>query len=232
MILSLNIDHIATLRNARNSPYPSLIRAIEIAKEGGAEIITIHLREDRRHIKDKDAEEICASKILPINFEIAQTDEMIAKAIYLKPKFVCIVPEKRQEITTEGGLDLFVNSNKLKENIAKLQEYKIEVSLFIEPEEKSIIKAKELGANTIELHTGKFADFESIEDFKKLENASKIAKEVDLKIHAGHGLTFSSAPKVATIKAISTLHIGHFLITESVFLGLYEAVKKMKTLIV
>jgi pyridoxine 5-phosphate synthase len=231
MILSVNIDHIATIRNARNSSYPDLLRALEIIKKAGGEIVTIHLREDRRHIRDKDADEICKCGLLPVNFEIAQTDEMIEKAILLKPKFVCLVPEKREEITTEGGLNVFLNKNKLKVSIKKLKENDISVSLFIEPDKNTIEQAFELGAETVELHTGRLADFNEEEEFLKLKTCAKFAKNLGLNVHAGHGLTFSSASKIATIKEISTLHIGHFLITESIFVGLFQVVEKMKKLI-
>ena len=227
MIFSLNIDHIATIRNARNSPYPSLTRASEIAKQAGAKIITIHLREDRRHIKDDDATTLCNSNILPINLEIAPTDEMVSIALKLKPKFVCFVPEKREEITTEGGLDVAFHKETLTKYTKTLQNAGIEVSLFIEPNEKSVLISKEIGANTVELHTGKFADLLKKEDLELIQKSAHFASNLGLKVHAGHGLTFNSAKEVAQIKDISTLHIGHFLITESIYIGLFEAVKKM-----
>jgi pyridoxine 5-phosphate synthase len=231
MILSVNIDHIATIRNARNSSYPNLLRAVEIVKDAGAKIVTIHLREDRRHIRDKDAEEICGCGLLPVNLEIAQTDEMIEKAILLKPKFVCIVPEKREEITTEGGLNVFNDEERLRGNVRKLQNAGIEVSLFVEAEREVILKAKDLGADTVELHTGRFADFGEESEFKRIRHCAKLAKDLGLNVHAGHGLTFSSASQIAKIGEIFTLHIGHFLITESIFIGLHEAVAKMRGVI-
>jgi pyridoxine 5-phosphate synthase len=231
MILSVNIDHIATIRNARNSSYPNLLRAVEIIKGAGAKIVTIHLREDRRHVRDKDAEAICGCSLLPVNLEIAQTDEMIEKAIALKPKFVCIVPEKREEITTEGGLNVFNDEERLRGNVRKLQNAGIEVSLFVEAEREVILKAKDLGADTVELHTGRFADFGGESEFKRIQHCAKLAKDLGLNVHAGHGLTFSSASQIAKIGEISTLHIGHFLITESIFIGLHEAVAKMRGMI-
>ena len=231
MIFSLNIDHIATIRNARKSAYPSLIRACEIAKLAGAKIITIHLREDRRHINDGDADVICKSGILPINLEVAPTEEMLQIALKLKPKFVCFVPEKREEITTEGGLNVFLHEQKLKKYIKALQENGTEVSCFVDPLEDMIFQSHKLGANTIEIHTGKFANSLAKEDLKLIQKSAIFAFNLGLKVHAGHGLTFNSVPEVAKIKEISTLHIGHFVITESIFIGLFEAVKKMVNII-
>jgi pyridoxine 5-phosphate synthase len=226
MILSVNIDHIATLRNARNSSYPSLLRAIEIAKNAGAKITTIHLREDRRHIRDADVKEVCNANILPVNFEIAPTEEMFLKAIEIKPKYICFVPEKREELTTEGGLDLHLLEDTLKQFITPLQQNSMEVSLFIEPTKEMALKASTIGVNTIELHTGKFAETEEEAELIKIIEVAKYAKSLGLNVHAGHGLTFSSASKIARIKEISILHIGHFLITESVFMGLENTIKK------
>ena len=228
MILSVNIDHIATIRNARNSTYPSLTRAIEIIKNAGAEIVTIHLREDRRHIRDADVFQISSANILPINLEIAATNEMLEIALKIKPKYLCFVPEKREEITTEGGLNLIVMEKVLNKYIPILQESGTEVSLFIEPEIETINIAKNLGVNTIEIHTGKFANFRATEELEKIKIASMHAKKIGLNVHAGHGLTFETAQIISTIKEISTLHIGHFLITESIFIGLHEAVSQMK----
>jgi pyridoxine 5-phosphate synthase len=226
MIFSLNIDHIATIRNARSSKYPSLTRASEIAKEAGAEIITIHLREDRRHIKDEDAIELCRSKILPINLEIGATEEMVQIALNLKPKFVCFVPENRKEITTEEGLDVVKEEETLIKYTKILQSSGIEVSFFIEPNIEMIKKAKNIGANTVEFHTGKFAESEYESELNRIKECAEFAKMQGLKVHAGHGLNFSSASKIVQIKDISTLHIGHFAITESIYIGLFNVVAK------
>lgn len=231
MIFSVNIDHIATIRNARKSKYPSLTRACKIIKDAGAEVVTVHLREDRRHINDFDAKEICNSKILPVNLEIAPTDEMLNIALSLKPKFVCFVPENRQEITTEGGLNIAFHKAKLIQYIKILQENNIEVSLFVDPELEMINQARDVNANTIEIHTGKFAESSLNEDLNNIKEVAKFANSVDLNVHAGHGLTFDSAPKVAKVKHISALHIGHFIITESIFLGLFDATQQMYNLI-
>lgn len=228
MILSVNIDHIATIRNARNSNYPNLLRAIEIIKTASAEIVTIHLREDRRHIRDDDVITICEHSPLPVNLEIAPTKEMVKIALKLKPKYVCFVPEKREEITTEGGLDISLHFKKLEEYTKALQENGTEVSFFIEPSLQIITLAKDCGANTIELHTGKFAEDGRPEELKKIVLCAEYAFKLGLKVHAGHGLTFESATKIAKIPHISILHIGHFLITESIFVGLYSAVCKMR----
>lgn len=240
MILSVNIDHIATIRNARSSLYPDILRACKIIKDAGGEIITVHLREDRRHIKDGDVKAICQSNILPVNLEIAPTEEMVEIAIQNKPQFVCFVPEKREELTTEGGLNISPISEKLKNFVYRLNTYNIKTSLFIEPNYEAIEEAIKCNPNTIELHTGKFAESfysqsklpnqsfkESNEEFKKIAQAAQYAKEKGLEVHAGHGLTFESATEISKIKNISILHIGHFLITESIFIGLEDTVKKM-----
>jgi pyridoxine 5-phosphate synthase len=230
-MLSVNIDHIATIRNARNSSYPSLIRACDIIKAAGGEIITIHLREDRRHIKDDDAALLCKESPLPINLEIAPTDEMIKIAISLKPAFVCFVPESRSELTTEGGLNLQMLKSFIISSVRKLQSNKIKVSLFIDPNESSITAGIESGADTLEIHTGKFGDTLSQDELLKIKNAAIMTTKGGLKVHAGHGLTFESAKIISEISEISTLHIGHFLITESIYIGLEAAVYKMKQII-
>jgi pyridoxine 5-phosphate synthase len=230
-MLSVNIDHIATIRNARNSLYPSLSRALELIKEGGAEIVTIHLREDRRHIKDKDVENISNSKILPLNFEMANTKEMVDIALGIKPKFICLVPEKRKEVTTEGGIDVINLSISLKKTIDILTKNGSEVSLFIDPQIKYIDASIKCGAKTIELHTGGFAQMGTLEEFQKLQGAAKYARALGLKVHAGHGLTFESLSQVCSIREIEVFHIGHFLITESIFIGLKEATRQMKVII-
>lgn len=227
-MLGVNIDHIATVRNARNSSYPNLLRAVEIIKNAGAEIVTIHLREDRRHIRDEDVKLICQSNILPVNLEIAPTEEMLKIALQLKPQFVCIVPENRMELTTEGGLDIIKLKDSLKNFVLKLKTAGIKVSLFIEPNIKLIKTAKEIGADIVELHTGKFAEEENDAELLKIIQCSREGAKYGLEVHAGHGLTFSSALKLGAVEGLSIFHIGHFLVTEAIFIGLFEAVKKMK----
>lgn len=226
MILSVNIDHIATIRNARTSTYPDLLRAVLIAKKGGAKIITIHLREDRRHIKDQDVYYLAQKSPLPINFEMALTEEMLEIAKKIKPKYLCIVPEKRMEITTEGGLDIEKNFKKLANGVEALKQIGSEISFFIEPSKEAAKLAQEAGADTVELHTGKFALDPSKSEFIKIKEVAKFAFSLGLNVHAGHGLDFKSAKKLSKIKEISILHIGHFLITESIFIGLKQAVSK------
>lgn len=230
-MLSINIDHIATIRNARNSQYPSLLRACDIIKKAGGEIITIHLREDRRHINDEDAELICKECPLPVNFEIAPTSEMINLAIDLKPAFVCLVPERRAELTTESGLDLPLLKSCIVPSIRKLQNNKIKVSLFVDPYETSIKAGIQAGADALEIHTGKFAKTLSQQDLLRIKEAALISCKAGLKVHAGHGLNFESVKIISQISEISVIHIGHFLITESIYLGLEAAVNKMKRII-
>ena len=226
MILSVNIDHIATIRNARTSLYPDLLRAVLIAQKGGAQIITMHLREDRRHIKDEDVYYLAQKSPLPINFEMALTQEMIEIAKKIKPKYICIVPEKRKEITTEGGLDIKKNVKKLANGVKALKDTGSEISFFIEPSKQMVQLALAAGADTVELHTGKFALNPSKEEFARIKQTAEFAFSLGLNVHAGHGLDFITAKKLVKIKEISILHIGHFLITESIFLGLQEVVFK------
>ena len=231
MILSVNIDHIATIRNARGSLYPDLLRAALIAKKAGAKIITMHLREDRRHIKDEDVYYLAEKSPLPINFEMALTEEMIEIAKKIKPKYICIVPEKRMEITTEGGLDVKKNFTKLASGVKALKKTGSEISFFIEPSKEMVQLAFEAGADTVELHTGKFATNPSKEEFITIKQTAEFAFNLGLNVHAGHGLDFKSAKKLAKIKEISILHIGHFLITEAIFVGLKEVVSKFAKII-
>jgi len=234
--LGVNIDHVATIRNARGEVYPDPLRAALIAQKSGADSITIHLREDRRHIRDYDLKNIKRKLKIPLNLEIAPTQEMLKIAIKYKPDYVCIVPEKRKEITTEGGLNIKKNKKFLRKTIFNLQEKKIRVSLFIEPKFKDIRIAKSLGANCVELHTGSICNLfnkgkkinKSLLNLKKSVN---YAKNIGLEVHAGHGLTYKSARLVSKIKNISELNIGHFLIAESLFLGLNNTIRKFKKII-
>jgi len=231
--LGVNIDHVATVRNARSEIYPDPYKAALIAKNSGANSITIHLREDRRHITDKDLFRIVRLKKIRVNLEIAPTKEMLKIALKSKPSFVCIVPEKREELTTEGGLNLDNDNSKLKNIIRFLTKKRIRTSLFIEPKIKDIKKAKSLGATCVELHTGKFCNLFNLNkfflnEFIKIKKGSYFANKIGLEVHAGHGLTYQSAKKIAKIKNIKEFNIGHFIISEAIFVGLRQAILNFK----
>ena len=234
--LGVNIDHVATVRNARGENYPSPLRASKIAENSGADSVTIHLREDRRHILDNDLKIIKKNLNIPLNLEIAATKEMINIALKRKPNFVCIVPEKRKEITTEGGLNLDYKTTYIKKAINKLKEKKIRVSLFVEPSIADIRKSKLLKADCVEIHTGRFCDLvnknkNTIKELNKIKKAVNLGNDVGLEVHAGHGLTFKSAKILSQVKGIKELNIGHFLIGESIFEGLEKTIKKFKKII-
>ena len=231
--LGVNIDHVATVRNARGGIYPKPYKAAQIAKYSGASSVTIHLREDRRHISDNDLFKIVRIKNICVNLEIAPTEEMLKIAIKSKPNSVCIVPEKRKELTTEGGLNLDKNYSKLKKIIYFLKKNKIRTSLFIEPKIQDIKKAKELEVDCIELHTGKFCNlFNLKKDFSKelikIKKSSHFANKIGLEVHAGHGLTYQTTKIIAKIKNIRELNIGHFIISEAIFVGLKQVISKFK----
>ena len=234
--LGVNIDHVATVRNARGEVYPSPLRAALLAQKNGADSVTIHLREDRRHINELDLKQIKSKLKIPLNLEIAATNEMLKIALKRKPPFICIVPEKRQEITTEGGLNLDYKRNYLKKLIDKLKRNKSRVSLFIEPSLKDIKNSKKLNADCIEIHTGKFCklinenkNFKN--ELKKIKKAVLLGNRLGLEVHAGHGLTFKSAKILSKIKGISEFNIGHFLIGESIYIGLGNTIKKFRKII-
>ena len=234
--LGVNIDHVATIRNARDEIYPDPLRAALIAQKSGADSVTIHLREDRRHIRDYDLKNIKKKLKIPLNLEIAPTKEMLKIAIKSKPNFVCIVPEKRKEITTEGGLNIKKNKRFIQKIIIILKKKKIRVSLFIEPRIKDVRLARFLDADCVELHTGNFCNLlnkgkKTSRSFLSLKNSANYAKKIGLEVHAGHGLTYKSAHRVSRIKNISEFNIGHFLIAESLFLGLNNTIKKFKELL-
>ena len=234
--LGVNIDHVATVRNARGDKYPSPLRAAILAEKYGADSITIHLREDRRHINDVDLKTIISKLKIPLNLEIAATKEMLKIALKHKPPFICIVPEKRKEITTEGGLNLNFKQPFLKNIINKLKKNKSRVSLFIEPNQADIKKAKLLNADCIEIHTGKFCNLiNSNSNFKnelnKINKAVILANKIGLEVHAGHGLTYKSAKILSRIKGIKEFNIGHFLVGESIFVGLPSCINKFKKII-
>jgi pyridoxine 5-phosphate synthase len=237
MRLGINIDHVATIRNARGGVHPDPVKAAKIAANAGADGITAHLREDRRHISDKDIKNLKKSIELPLNLEIAPTEEMLNIALEARPERVCLVPEKRLEITTEGGLEIVKLKDKNKyiiQNIIKeCNNYNIDVSLFIDPNINQIISAIDLGVNIIELHTGKYCNSSNpIEELIRIEEAAEFANNNNIEVHAGHGLNFNNVIDIAKIRYIKELNIGHFIIGESIFMGLESAVKKMKNIIV
>ena len=234
--LGVNIDHVATVRNARGELYPSPLRAALLAEKNGADSVTIHLREDRRHINENDLKLIKSKLKIPLNLEIASTKEMMRIALKQKPPFVCIVPEKRKEITTEGGLNLNHKKKFLKILIKKLKANGTRVSLFIEPNMKSIKDAKNLNSDCVEIHTGKICNLinknkNTKKELKKIIKAVNFADKIGLEVHAGHGLTYKSAKILRQIKRIKEFNIGHFLIGEAIFIGLSKTIKKFKKLI-
>ena len=231
--LGVNIDHVATVRNARGERYPSPLRAALLAEKCGADSVTIHLREDRRHIREDDLKSIKSRLKIPLNLEIAATKEMLRIALKYKPPFICIVPEKRKEVTTEGGLNLNFNKIFLKKIINKLKKNKIRVSLFIEPNVKDINKAKLLNVDCIEIHTGKFCNLVNESknfnnELNKIKKAVSLANNIGLEVHAGHGLTYKSAKILSNTIGIKEFNIGHFLIGESIFLGLGNTIRQFK----
>ena len=231
--LGVNIDHVATVRNARGSSHPDPVTIAKHAMACGADSITIHLREDRRHIKDLDVIEICKNKMIITNLEISLNDEILKIALKNKPSFICIVPEKRKEVTTEGGLNLLKNFNKIKKIIKKFKKKKIRTSLFIDPNLKDIKIAKELDADCIELHTGKISDLikskkNYTNEYKKIKKCCVVAKKIGLEVHAGHGLDYKTTEILSKLNEIEEFNIGHFIIGESIIHGLKNTIKKFK----
>ena len=233
--LGVNIDHVATVRNARGSAYPDPVRAAQVAEEAGADGITAHLREDRRHITDADIERLMDSLRQPLNFEMAATAEMQAIALRHKPHAVCIVPEKREERTTEGGLEVARDENRIGDFIGPLREAGARVSLFIAADEAQVAASAKIGADVIEIHTGAYCDFHAEGRFaardEELERISAMAAfghSLGLEIHGGHGLTYDTVAPIAAIEQMRELNIGHFLIGEAVFIGLGPAITKMR----
>jgi pyridoxine 5-phosphate synthase len=234
--LGVNIDHIATLRNARGEHHPDPTTAAKFVKKVGADSITIHLREDRRHIKDIDAKKICSIKGLLVNLEISTNLKVINTALKIKPDFICIVPENRKEITTEGGLDLKTNREKIKNIIYKFKKKKIRTSLFINPSISDIKISKELECDCIEIHTGHLSNLVKSKknyskELKKIIKCSILADSLDIEVHAGHGLDYKTTKLLAKIKEIKEFNIGHYLIGESIFYGLASVLKKFKKII-
>ncbi|MBT5573992.1 MAG: pyridoxine 5'-phosphate synthase [Alphaproteobacteria bacterium] len=232
--LGVNIDHIATLRNARGGLHPDPVRAAKIVEASGADGITIHLREDRRHIRDQDVRDIISLSSLPVNLEMAASSEMLSIACEVKPNAVCIVPENRIEITTEGGLAVASQQQKLLPIIQELKKNNIRISLFIDPHIQEIEAAAQLGADIVEFHTGKYCDTMGMrqeEELGKLKNASKRADSMGIEVHAGHGLSFDNVVSIAAIPEVKELNIGHFIIGEAVFSGLSNVIQEMRDLI-
>lgn len=232
--LGVNIDHVATIRNARGGNLPDPVRAAALAKAAGADGITAHLREDRRHIRDEDMKRLRQDVDLPLNFEMAATDEMLAIALETKPHAVCLVPEKREERTTEGGLDVVGGHNHLKRFVSDLNDAGIRVSLFIEASKDQLDAAKSLGAPVVEIHTGAYCDAETDSDrdreLERIRTAVKYGASIGLEVHAGHGLNYETVKPIAAMPEVAELNIGHFLIGEAVFVGLDVAIAEMRRL--
>jgi len=233
MKLGINIDHIATLRNARGQGNPSILRALKVCEKAKVDTLTVHLREDRRHINDNDLKLLKKNARIPINLEMALTDEMIAISKRIKPNFICLVPENRNEITTEGGLNLEkISKKKLKTLLTVCHSNGIELSAFINPNKKAIELAKKLKFQTVELHTGSL-DKKKINnrDKENINNMINFASKMNLNVNIGHGLNFSNIKFIKSRKKIDTIHIGHFIISEAIFLSLHETIKKFQRII-
>ena len=234
--LGVNVDHVATIRNARGEFHPDPYYAAKESIKCGADSITIHLREDRRHIIDSDVKKISSSKLIPLNLEIASNLEMLKIALKYKPNFVCIVPERRNEITTEGGLNLNLNKKKIKSIVYRLNNQKIRTSLFINPSLSDIKISKEINTKCIEIHTGKISNLiknnkKYIKELKKIKLCVKYAKSLDLEVHAGHGMDYKTAKILSKIKEIEEFNIGHFIIGESIINGLKSTILRFKKIL-
>ncbi len=236
--LGVNIDHVATIRNARGGLHPDPVRAARLAQKSGADGITAHLREDRRHISDHDIERLIKEIDLPLNFEMAATEEMLEIALRHRPHAACLVPEKREEVTTEGGLDVVGGFDTLKPYAEALQHAEIRVSLFVDPDAAQIDAATALGAPVIEIHTGAYCDafledgggYRSAKELDRIKQAAVKAQALGLECHAGHGLTFDTVGPIAALPQVVELNIGHFLVGEGIFGGLESAIKRMRAL--
>ncbi len=234
--LGVNIDHVATVRNARGENHPDPYHAALQVVKMGADSVTIHLREDRRHIKDLDAKKICKTKKVLVNLEISIDDRIVKNALRIKPDYICLVPENRKEITTEGGLNLIKYKKKLKSIIEKFKKNKIRTSLFINPSIKDIKISKELNVDCVEIHTGKISNLVKskkryIEELNKIKKCSILANKFNIEVHAGHGLDYKTTKILTKIKEIEEFNIGHFIIGESIFIGLSNVIKKFKRII-
>jgi len=233
--LGVNVDHIATLRQARGTTYPDPMQAADISRKAGADGVTVHLREDRRHIQDHDVYSIRGNVGLPMNLEIAATTEMLKIAQTVRPYECCVVPEKRAELTTEGGLNVLENPSELGDFVAGLQEHNIKVSLFIDPDEEQILASKQLGVEIIELHTGIYADSakdQHLHELERLKNAARLAHSLDIQVNAGHGLHYQNVVEIAQIPELVCLNIGHSIVARATMTGFYEAVFAMKQIMI
>lgn len=232
--LGVNIDHVATLRQARRTVEPDPVAAAVLAELGGADSITIHLREDRRHIQDRDVRVLAETLRAKFNFELSCAPEIVQIACSVRPEQATLVPEKRQEVTTEGGLDLRPRSPELRNAIATLRDSGVSVSLFIDPDDQQVRIAKELGVDAVELHTGQYAEArgqEQLQELRRLEHASQLVNDMGLKLHAGHGLTYQNVRPLAAIPGMRELNIGHSIVSRAVLVGIKEAVREMKLLL-
>tara|TARA_B100000902_G_C27102713_1_gene809612 strand:+ start:14 stop:733 length:720 start_codon:yes stop_codon:yes gene_type:complete len=234
--LGVNIDHVATVRNARGENHPDPYHAAKEVIKMGADSVTIHLREDRRHINDLDAKKICKLKKVLVNLEISMNDKIVSNALRIKPDFICIVPENRKEITTEGGLNLKKNKKKLKEIIKKFKKAKIRTSLFINPTIKDIKLSKEFNIDCVEIHTGRISNLVKSKknyksEFERISKSSKLANKLNIEVHAGHGLDYKTTKIICKINEIKEFNIGHFIIGESIFFGLSKIIKNFKQII-
>ena len=234
--LGVNIDHIATVRNARGESHPDpYYAALQVVKMG-ADSVTIHLREDRRHINDLDAKKICKTKKVLVNLEISINDKIVNNALKIKPDYICLVPENRKEVTTEGGLNLVIYKKKLKNIIEKFKKNKIRTSLFINPSIRDIKLSKELNADCVEIHTGRISNLVKSnkrynEELNRIKKCSILANKLNIEVHAGHGLDYKTTKILNKIKEIEEFNIGHFIIGESIFIGLSNVIKKFKRII-
>ena len=234
--LGVNIDHVATVRNARGEDHPDpYYAALQVVKMG-ADSVTIHLREDRRHINDLDAKKICKTKKVLVNLEISMNDKIVKNALKIKPNYICIVPENRKEVTTEGGLNIIKNKKKLSKIIERFKKVKIRTSLFINPALKDIKLSKELNVDCVEIHTGKISNLVKLKkkyhsELDRIRKCSILAKKLNIEVHAGHGLDYKTTKILSKIKEIEEFNIGHFIIGESIFIGLSSVIKKFKKII-
>ena len=234
--LGINIDHIATIRNARGEKHPDPYYAATQVINMGADFVTIHLREDRRHINDLDAKKICKTKKVLVNLEISINDKIVKNALKIKPDYICLVPENRKEITTEGGLNIIKNKKRLKSIIEKFKKKKIRTSLFINPSIKDITLSKELNVDCVEIHTGKLSNLVKSKkkynnELNRIKKCSILASKLNIEVHAGHGLDYKTTGILNKIKEIEEFNIGHFIIGESIFIGLSKVIKKFKSII-
>jgi len=232
ILLGVNIDHVATLREVRRTRYPDPVLAVHAVEQGGADGVTVHLREDRRHIQERDVELIQSVILTRLNFEMAVNEVMINYAIKIKPVHACFVPEKREELTTEGGLDVIAEEKKIRDAVLTLQSYGIDVSLFIDPDFRQIEAANRAGAKAIEIHTGAYADargyIEQNKEYERIRDAAQFAHELGLIVNAGHGLNYQNVQAISRIPYINELNIGHGIIARALFSGLEKAVREMK----